>query len=104
MLADLPLARGNPTRSNQRSAEPFSRLAPRGEHHVFENGHFREDARRLKDSHQSGARYRIAAHSRDVAPSEGNRSAVGAKESGDDVEDRRFAGAIRADQGGDRTL
>ena len=88
-------------RTNQR-AQPLAGMVRRGEQHVVEHAHHVQRLRHLERPHEPAARDRVRGQPVDRAAVEPDRAAVGALEARDDVEERRLARAVRADQRRDR--
>ena len=84
------------------SSEPLARVVRRREQHVVQYGHDGERLGELERAHHPLARDRVRARAVHRAPVEPHLAAVAALEARDDVEERRLAGAVRADQRGDR--
>ena len=82
---------------------PFSRRMRTG-HDILERRHQREQPDVLEGARDALLDETMRRLSGDVAPRVAHRAARGREESGDDVEGRRLAGAVRADDGPDRTL
>ena len=71
--------------------------------HVFERGQVREHSRDLERAHEAEARHVGRPHRRDVAPVERDSPRSRSDEFGQHVETGRLPGAVRADQGVDRS-
>ena len=79
-------------------------LALRRDEHVLEHGQPGEDARELEGPPDTELEDARRSRVRDRRAAEADLAGVGSLVAGDDVEERRLAGPVRADQAGDRTL
>src|SRR5438067_8133282 len=79
-------------------------MAGSSERHIVENGETSRRARHLKGADEPTARDPLRCRTVDASPFELYGSSFSREKSGDDVEQRRLAGAARADQRGDRAL
>src|SRR5262245_14450344 len=85
-----------------REPEPLARMPRRGEHDVFEHGHPRQRARRLKGADKAGARDAVRRTAVNALAVEQYTPALRPQEARDAVEQRRLARPVRPDQAGDR--
>src|SRR5205085_3451895 len=80
------------------------RVRIRGGHHVLLDGHIQEQAERLKRPPDAAFRDRVRRQPDQVAPLEQDLADLRAVDTGDQVEQRRLAGAVRANHADDLTL
>ena len=83
-------------------AEPLAGLDGGGEHEVLENGQAPRTRGDLEGTHEAGGAIAVRRQPVDPSAVEGDPTRVGGEEAREDVEERRLAGAVRADEGGDR--
>ena len=86
---------------SRRAGIVLAGMRRRAHEHVLEDGHARQRSRRLERPHEAAPRDCVRRPAVDPLAGERHAAAVGAHEPGDDVEERRLAGAVRADQGRD---
>ena len=72
--------------------------------HVLQHRHGRKDADVLEGAREAGARAAMRAQAGHVGAAQHDASAADAGDTGDQVEQRRLAGAVRPDQGVDAAL
>ena len=76
--------------------------APQRDQHVVDHRHLREQLRGLVGARDAGARDAVRRAARRSRVAEPDRCRVGAIEAAEQVEHRALAGAVRADEAGDR--
>ena len=101
---DLPLLAPHPRRAQDRADDAGLRPAERRRHHVLLHGHVQEQPQRLERARDAALRDHVRRQSEQRGPVEEDLAAVGAVDAGDQVEERRLAGAVRADHADDLAL
>ena len=92
-----------PDRGDQALPEALAALPRRTELHVVEHGQQAERLGQLEGADQAHARHLVGGHAATASvPSKLHVAAVRLVEAGEQVEQRRLAGTVRADQRGDR--
>jgi len=82
----------------------FGELVLQADHHVVERGQVGEQPQILEGARNAGVDHRLRSEPVERAIAERNMTCVRLQETGDHVEDRCLAGAVRPDQAGDATL
>ena len=85
-------------------AEVLARLVLHGHHHVLQARQAVEQAHVLERADHALAGDAVGVEADELVAVEEDRARVGRDGPGEQVEHRRLAGAVRADQGGDRAL
>ena len=89
----------------ERPSQPARSSAPRRHDQVLRDRHIRRGARERVLEHASDERRApVLRPARDVPPAEGNRAGIDEERPGNGVEQRRFAGAVRADHHDERAI
>src|SRR5206468_10254675 len=81
--------------------ESLPGLAQRHQHEILEHGHLREWPRYLKRAGEPSREDTIGGEPVDPLAHEADRAGLGRERARDQVEERRLAGAVRADEPGD---
>ncbi len=88
--------------SGEQACKPLAGVVRRGKEHVVEHAHHVQRLRQLERPHEPAAGDRVGRQVVDRPAVEPDGAAACALEAGDDVEERRLARAVRADQRRDR--
>ena len=92
-----------PQEWQQCSEERFSGLFGSAKSHVVNHRHLRQRFRQLEGAHHAKVRNLVRRHPREVVSLEKSISRIGLIKIGQQIEERGLAGAVRADQRGDRS-
>ena len=103
-LADLLLLAAHARRAQHRAEDAGLRVPVRGRHHVLAHGHVEEEAQRLERARDPAARDLVRLEALDARAGEDDVAAGRHVDARDEVEQRRLAGAVRADHADDLAL
>src|SRR5205823_4772759 len=103
-LRRLALLAADPGQAEDRSEDAALQAGVHADEHVLERRHLREEADVLKGAADTELRDCVRRLAGDVDAVEEDPARRGAVEAGEHVEERRLAGAVRADQADDRAL
>ena len=103
-LADLLLLAPHARRAQHRAEDAGLRVPVRGRHHVLAHGHVEEQPQRLERAGDPAARDLVRLEALDARAGEDDVAAGRLVHARDEVEQRRLAGAVRADHADDLAL
>jgi hypothetical protein len=99
---DRLLLAAHPAGTEPGGEDPLAALARRYQHEIFEHGHARPFLRDLEGAREAKAEELVRLLARHIGAVEEDAAVIGSRHAGDDVEERRLAGAVRANEAGDR--
>ena len=97
-MAQHPLLTGHAPRSEPGGQQAFPTLPGGYDHEVLEHGHARQLMGDLEGAHEAAAEQFMRRPSGDLLSIQLDPAGIGAHETGQDIEQRRLAGAVRPDQ------